>query len=238
MLHVTFNSYNTYVTDSLYQWDLNRDLVINGLGLTTTPEIHFTNANMDRAIVRQATLEGGIITARIPNSLLQEALTVKAYVGLYEGEEFRTIEVVEIPVIAKARPLDYILEVSDEEVYSFKALENKVESAVQTVDTAITEMNNKLESYVPEISLTKVASDISIIMDSNIAERTAKITRINPNAIAIPVITFARLYSDPSDTNRSDLAVPVVVRGEYVFAYNVNKKDIVMKVDVYELGAN
>ena len=128
MIKANFNSYNNYITDSLYQWDLNQELVINGLNLSTAPEIHFANANMDRAIVRQSTLESGVVTVRIPNSLLQEALTVKAYVGIYEDEVFRTIEVIEIPVNAKARPFDYALTDNDEEIYSFKALENKLDT--------------------------------------------------------------------------------------------------------------
>lgn len=130
MLHVHFNTYSNYVTDSLYQWDLNQDLVINGLNLTTAPEIHFANAIMDKAIVKQATLEGGVVTVRIPNSLLQEALTIKAYVGIYEGETFKVVETIEIPIIAKPRPADYQIEDSDEEIYSFKALENKINNLV------------------------------------------------------------------------------------------------------------
>ena len=126
MIRANFNTYNNYITDSLYQWDVNQDLVINGLNLSTAPEIHFANANMDRAIVRYATLEGGVVTVRIPNSLLQAALPVKAYVGVYEGDTFKVVETIEIPVIAKARPIDYTIEDSDEEIYSFKRLENQL----------------------------------------------------------------------------------------------------------------
>lgn len=126
MLHVNFNTYNNYVTDSLYQWDLNQELIINGLNLSVTPEIHFANANTERAIVRQSTLSNGVITVRIPNSLLQEALTIKTYVGVYEGDTFKVIESIEIPVIAKKRPEDYQIQDSDEEIYSFKKLENMI----------------------------------------------------------------------------------------------------------------
>ena len=130
MIRANFNTYGSYVTDSLYQWDQNQDLVITGLNLSVAPEIHFTNANMERAIVRQSEIVGGVVTVRIPNSLLQEALTIKAYVGLYDDEVFRTIEVVEMPVIAKARPFDYMISDSDDEVYSFRALEYKIKTAL------------------------------------------------------------------------------------------------------------
>ena len=90
MLHVNFNAYANYVTDSLYQWDVNQDLVINGLGLSEAPEIHFANANMARAIVRNSSIDNGVVTVRIPNSLLQSALTIKAYIGVYEGAGYQS----------------------------------------------------------------------------------------------------------------------------------------------------
>lgn len=133
MIKANFNTYNNYVTDSLYQWDVNQDLVINGLNLTVAPEIHFANADMDRAIVRQSTLESGVVTVRIPNSLLQAALTIKAYVGIYEGETFKVIETIEIPVIAKTKPADYTIEDSDEEFYSFNKLENEIANAKKEI---------------------------------------------------------------------------------------------------------
>ena len=123
MIRANFSAYNSYVTDSLYQWDINRDLAISGLNLTVAPEIHFANDNMARAIVRQSTLEAGVVTVRIPNSLLQAPLTVKVYVGIYEDDTFKVIESIEIPVIPKARPLDYTIEDSDEEIYSFNKFE-------------------------------------------------------------------------------------------------------------------
>lgn len=126
MLHVNFNTYNNYVTESLYQWDLNQDLIINGLDLSVAPEIHFANANMDRAIVRQSRINDGVIKVRIPNSLLQEPLMIKVYLGIYEDDTFKVIEMVEIPVIAKARPEDYAISDADEEIYSFKRLENMI----------------------------------------------------------------------------------------------------------------
>lgn len=126
MIHVNFNTYNDYLTDSLYQWDLNQDLIIDGLNLSAAPEIHFTNVNMARAIVRQTTLNAGLIKVMIPNSLLQEPYTIIAHLGIYKGDDFNIIETIEIPVIAKDRPLDYAITDSDEEIYSFKKLENMI----------------------------------------------------------------------------------------------------------------
>lgn len=130
MIRANFSTYGSYVTDSLYQWDKNRDLAIGGLNLLVAPEIQFINATMKTPIVKQSTLTNGVVTVRIPNSLLQVSYTIKVYVGVYEGKTFKIIETIEIPIIAKEKPSDYTLEDSDEEVYSFNRLENMVANIV------------------------------------------------------------------------------------------------------------
>lgn len=144
MIRANFNAYNAYVTDSLYQWDINQDLVISGLNLSVTPEIHFANADMDRAIVGQATLVNGVVTVRIPNSLLQSNLTIKVYIGIYENDTFKVIEIIEIPVIAKEKPTDYTIEDTDGEIYSFKNLENTVTNAVNQFELRETALRGDL----------------------------------------------------------------------------------------------
>lgn len=130
MVRANFSAYGAYVTDSLHQWDVNRTLQVTGLNLSVVPEVHFSNSNMRAAIVRQATLEGGVVRAEIPNSLLQQPLRIKAHIGIYEGRTFKVVEKAEIPVIPRKRPEDYEIEDSDEEVYSFKRLENEIANMV------------------------------------------------------------------------------------------------------------
>ena len=125
-----------YTVDPLYQRDVNQDLEIRGLSLPSIPEIHFTNEGMDRSIVRQAEMDdAGVITVKIPNSLLQKPYTIKAYVCIYEDDTFKTLCAVSIPVKARKKPTDYTLE-NDEEVYSFNALENLVNNTVTDLKKA------------------------------------------------------------------------------------------------------
>lgn len=124
MIRANFTAYGSYVTDSVNQWDLNHTLRVSGLNLTSAPEVHFSNANVDRAIVRQSTMTDHVVEVSIPNSLLQDPLTIKAHIGVYEGDTFKVVELVEVPVKPRKRPADYQLEDTDGEVYSFKALEN------------------------------------------------------------------------------------------------------------------
>lgn len=141
---------NRYIAEPLYQWDLNQVLEIRGLSLARVPEIHFRNETMSRAIVRQARMDSaGIITADIPNSLLQVPYKVLAYVCAYEGETFESLFKIEIPVTARKKPMDYTL-VDDEEIYSFNALENQVVNALADMNNAIDRSEQNLEKAVAE----------------------------------------------------------------------------------------
>lgn len=172
MIKANFNAYNTYVTDSLYQWDINQVLKVTGLNLDTIPEVHFSNANMGRAIVKQATLENHVVTVTIPNSLLQAPLKIYAHIGIYEEDTFKCLEVVEIPIIPRMRPEDYTIEDTDEEIYSFKALENKIENTI----LSIKEENRQFVETVNNL-MVNVAEVEDEIENFEVKENKAVITR-------------------------------------------------------------
>ena len=159
---------NTYEVEPLYQWDKNQVLEIRGLSLASIPEIHFTNDAMDKAIVRQSTMDNaGIITADIPNSLLQKPYKIKAYVCTYDGDTFETQYKLEITVKPRSKPNDYTLE-DDLEVYSFNALENKVNNVV----TAYKDLGDKHTVAIE--ALIKATADIEKAV--TIAEKCDTIT--------------------------------------------------------------
>lgn len=145
MIKANFNAYASYVTDSLYQWDLNQVLSVSGLNLSVAPEVHFSNSNMENAIVKQATVINHIVSVQIPNSLLQDPLTIHAHIGIYDGKTFKVVEHIEIPVIPRKRPSDYRIENSDEEIYSFEALKNALANAITYTDA------NAIEARIDNI---------------------------------------------------------------------------------------
>ena len=108
MISVNFSSYNKYVTDSLYQWDLNRKLVINGLNVSVAPVIVFANRHIDRGIVVQSKLNDGVITCDVPNALLQFPCPITASLCNVSDQEYKAYETVLIPVIARVMPADYL----------------------------------------------------------------------------------------------------------------------------------
>lgn len=150
-----------YTVDPLYQWDLNQVLEIRGLSLPSIPEIHFTNEAMDRAIVKQATMNGaGVITVDVPNSLLQKPYKIKAYVCVHEGDTFETLYLIEVPVKARKKPNDYTLE-DDLEVYSFNTLENLVNNTVANVEAKCNDAVLSCENIANEVD-TKIAKTAEV----------------------------------------------------------------------------
>lgn len=142
----------TYKVDPVYQWDVNQVLQITGLSVPSVPEIHYTNSSMNRAIVESSTMSmDGVITANIPNSLLQKPYKILAYVCVYEGTKFRSLYKIEIPVKARNKPSDYTIEDGVGEIYSFRELENKVANALLLVDESIERYNEASESYADAV---------------------------------------------------------------------------------------
>lgn len=160
MIKVNFEAYNNYITDSLYQWDINQSLNISGLNLTTAPEVHFANANMERAIVRPSVLNDGTVTVLIPNSLLQEALPIKAYVGIYEGDAFKVIESIKIPVIAKERPTDYSFVDDANEIYSYNEILLKMTEFEEKYSVLDIEALNTYSVWVEKVENTYTKDEV------------------------------------------------------------------------------
>lgn len=142
-----------------FQWDIEQVLEIHGLSLASDPEIHFTTEVLNGAIVRQATRDdSGVIWVKIPNSLLQKPYRIDIFVCVYEGDTFQTLYEMSIPIIPRKRPFDYQLEVTDEEVYSFNALENKMYETLKTLtlitDNALLDLQKSGESNLEQLTET------------------------------------------------------------------------------------
>lgn len=131
-----------YKADPVYQWDKNQVLQIRGISVPSKPEIHFATSNMAKAIVRQADVDDeGVISVNVPNSILEKPYKITAYVCIYDGDKFNTLYAVDIPVIERYQPDDFIPD-TEEEIFSYKALHNRIENLL-TLSTQ-TEGNSEL----------------------------------------------------------------------------------------------
>ena len=136
---------HNYTAEPFYQWDRNQVLTIYGLSLPHIPEVHFYNNTMDRAIVRQATMDSaGVITVSVPNGLLQKPYTITAHLCIYTGATFETQYTVKLPVTPRTQPADYTLE-DDGDVYSFNELSNQVGQAVTDLKAAEARFNDSID---------------------------------------------------------------------------------------------
>ena len=125
---------NHYNADPLYQWDLNQMLYIYGVNIAV-PILHFSNRDMGSSINRYGDVDDkGVISVKIPNSILQNSNPVEVYICSYEGETFKTHYKILIPVKARPKPGDYTLVADDEEVYSFTALEKMIVDSLRDYD--------------------------------------------------------------------------------------------------------
>ena len=181
---------NRYTVDTLYQWDLNQVLEIYGLSLPATPEIHFTNDTMVRAIRRFATMDAaGVIRVEVPNAMLQATATIKALVCIREGEVFKTYHEIRIPVKARKRPADYTI-TDEDDIYSFLALENLVYDSVSKMEAnnaaAMTAAQQAVStaSNAQEVANAAAATAEGIAETANNASATATAAAETANGVA------------------------------------------------------
>lgn len=146
MLRVCFNCYGNYTTDRVYQWDQNHILSIRGLEVTQAPAIHFCNKKSDTALVVQSKIDSdGVITVNVPNILLESPYDIIAYVHLYDSNNAKTIEVINIPLIKRVKPDDYQFE-ENIEIMTFERLEKDFADLEKEFNKFKNECNNTLNN--------------------------------------------------------------------------------------------
>ena len=97
----------------IYQYDTGREVIITPEEGYTVDSIEYFNNTTDLApigIIREA---DGVLLSEIPNSFLQSANTIRAYLVTHDAENRQTIEYKDITVIPRVKPADYALEPDD-----------------------------------------------------------------------------------------------------------------------------
>lgn len=100
----------------LYQWDLNREITISA----DADVVDFAHKNDAEAVRVKPVNKDGVLTASIPNSLLQSSQPI--VVWLVKGDQ--TIYGQVLPVIPRQKPADYVE--TEDDVLSYVALEKRV----------------------------------------------------------------------------------------------------------------
>lgn len=108
------------VIEKIVQWDVGQSISIKGYDLTSyAPQIHFANANSEKALVVESVFSGGLLSCQIPNSLARENLPIIMYIYDAVGETGKTNTIIKIPVTPRPMPED-VVSVNDPDVISLK----------------------------------------------------------------------------------------------------------------------
>lgn len=108
------------VIEKIVQWDVGQSISIKGYDLTSyAPQIHFANANSEKALVVESVLSGGLLSCQVPNSLARENLPIIMYIYDAVGETGKTNTIIKIPVTPRPMP-DDVVSVNDPDVISLK----------------------------------------------------------------------------------------------------------------------
>lgn len=115
---------NGNTLNELYQWEVDRTILISGADITTVPQVHFANARTTNALPVAPTLADGILSVDVPDILLQQAEVLYIYLVYGTDNELRTEYAFRIPVYPRKKPAEYTYSESD--LISLYSLEQRV----------------------------------------------------------------------------------------------------------------
>lgn len=101
----------------LYQWDQGREIAISA----DTDVVDFAHKNDAEAVRVKPAVKDGVLTASIPNSLLQSSQQIVAY--LVKGDQ--TIYGQVLPVIPRQKPAEYVSQ--PDQIYSYVSLDKRID---------------------------------------------------------------------------------------------------------------
>lgn len=208
MVNAEFQAYGSYTTDSVAQWDLNQQLTVTGIQLDTAPLLVFSCRGMTDGIVAPSGMLDSVITADIPNAILQFGKDILVNICSQENGQYVSVERFTIPVVKRAMPANYLF-TDNVPVSTYETLESLIKSETLRIDNLVThEESSSAFSYM---TLTKG----SIIRNG--AEDGSKAYAEN--------FLFSDMETDISDRH------PVVLYAHMEYAIQVTSKDSLGNVE-------
>ncbi len=141
---------------NFYQWDLNQKLVVFDDSIT---EVHFCNKTDDCALVCEVYKDGTLNLVNVPNILLQDNWTIRAYGVAADHTEHEA----RFKVLSRSKPADYVY--TETECKTFELLEQRMD---------------ELENSFTEEGITKAVTEY---LEENPVEAGSKIyyAQVVPN---------------------------------------------------------
>lgn len=148
----------------LYQWDYGQQLEIEDESLPEHIDVHFSCTSMTEAIVRDCCRneETGIHTVFIPDDCLEQASPITAWIYDWSVTSGKTVKVINLPVIARARP-SLARGVSSDEDDHFATLVTELNAAVDglkngTIKVKSAETADNVNGFTGEVESAKFAT--------------------------------------------------------------------------------
>lgn len=114
----------TVIGDPLHQWELGRKVRISPWVDLSVDEVHFAKDGDTEALVVEPKEENGVITAEIPNILLQTTTNIVVYaVQAFEGCE-KALDSCVLSVTPRPKPANYVY--TETETKAYKVLEDRI----------------------------------------------------------------------------------------------------------------
>lgn len=179
MIKAQFKSYGSYVTDSVYQWDLNQKLSISGLVMSSAPVIAYSSKAVKKAIIVQSKIVDGAINCDIPNALLQFDNDITAHLCTLENKQYKAVEKMIIPVIKRAMPADYLF-TDNVPILTYEAIEADIQYFYNLGKSYTDDVKSKIDKSIHDTN-----SNLSEEMADRKAEVAVERKRIN-NLVALP----------------------------------------------------
>jgi hypothetical protein len=151
MVQVTFTDSNKIIYDdhAFYQYDFGQELVISGLTLPPTVQVHFARKNVPALINIGATVDG-VMTVLVPADTLKYEGEFNVYIYVSNETSGKTYKTITFYTRAREMPGDYAV---PDEPDVIQVLMNKLDQIIATgiadYQPHIDTVNGMIAEYVP-----------------------------------------------------------------------------------------
>ena len=184
--------------EKLTQWDMGQTIEIKGVQTDQAPSFHFANANSERALVVQSTVQNGALVANIPNILLQEALPILVYVYYRKSKESaKTKYSAMIKVTPRKKPSDYNFK-ENVEYIDWTYINSEARKLIKEMTIQIQESKDVLQSVTDAVqsAIDSSAKAEAAVINANKAIEQAATATSSANAATEAANTAAGNATD------------------------------------------
>ena len=162
----------------LYQWDTGRSLAVRVCCGEKISEVHFAHAD-DNIALRVPAVEValGILTADIPNRLLQRDGTLKVWAVVHTADGRQTLRNAYLSVRARAKPDDYVY--TETEIMDYRKVAEDLAAVAEDLQTAKAELKE-------DVAAVAAIADGKLDKRQPVAD-AGKLLYVSPDGAVMPL---------------------------------------------------